>query len=96
MKPDLLAAGKKFRRKVAKEFRAALRAARSENERAWPGDVKTARNEILWSVAMKARVTPDEVRGFIHGGKDLPAETIGKMAWALGLKFNPVTFEDDR
>lgn len=96
MNPDLAKAGKKFRRKVAREFRAAFNRLREENRRAWPCDPQTARAEVIWAVSGAARMSSDRVRGFIFGGKDLDVESMGRLARALGLKPAPSLMEDEK
>ncbi|MCA3247382.1 MAG: hypothetical protein ING29_12995 [Azospirillum sp.] len=95
MNPDHITAGKRFRRRVAKEMRRAFKQIRRDCAFVWrsgkvpppPYSRCPQPQFVIGDVAYSADMTADELRGFLFGTRDLDVHRMGKLAWTLGLKF---------
>jgi hypothetical protein len=76
------AAGKKYRRKIAKAFRRRINELRRNADRRYPG----WGSYVIGNIAGSARISKQELRSVVFGTRDSDALTLGRIAHALGLK----------
>jgi hypothetical protein len=79
---DRTIAGKRYRRKIAKEFRRRINEIRRNADLRYPG----CGLYLIGDAARAAGMSAQELRSIVFGTRDPDALTIGRIAHALGLK----------